>query len=62
MVITYFQDGKHKHAIKAEVIAMVNIDGKIIPSQDKSLLRSVCGGRDLRVCLTVTGWFVKYKG
>ena len=38
MVITDFRDGNHKSAIKADVIAMIIMDGKIIPSQDESLL------------------------
>ena len=41
MVITDFRDGNHKHAIKADVMAMVNMDGKIIPSQDESLLNNL---------------------
>ena len=38
MVITDFRDGNHKHAIKADVMAMVNMDDKIIPSPAESLL------------------------
>ena len=38
MVITDFRDGNHKQAIKADVMAMVNMDGKIIPSPAESLL------------------------
>ena len=38
MVITDFWDGNHKQAIKADVMAMVNMDGKIIPSPAESLL------------------------
>jgi len=41
MVITDFRDGNHKHAIKAEVMAMINVDGKIIPSQDESVLNNL---------------------
>ena len=38
MVITDFRDGNHKQAIKADVMAMVNMDSKIIPSPAESLL------------------------
>ena len=41
MVITDFRDGNHKHAIKADVMAMINVEGKIIPSQDESLLNNL---------------------